>query len=197
MSQSFGTIIQRLRQTLYNLSTREFTNRAIVKYDSSVSDNYDSFDLAMLQWQSTQKNGQDPVSSDQAYILLLKKGDFGCCEAVGVVDHASMFATSVNTIENFLSEGKKKFVLSSTDFEYTNPVGLQTYYVYGKNDLRILQTLVDHTDGTFKELSEFLIKCENARGFINTGTIPQTTSQVTLSSSVVYSYGVCPCKYNC
>lgn len=196
MSQSFSTITQRLRQTLYNLETREFTNRVIVKYDSSVTTTYGTFDQAMLQWQSTQKNGQDPVSTAIPYILLQQRGDAGCCETVGVSAHASMYQTTNTTIDNFLSAGRKNFVLTSSDFAASVPVGLQVYYVFGDNNLRILQYL-GTSSGAFQQLDEYLIRCESARGYVNFGSFPTTAGQVTLTSSPVYDYGVCKCKYNC
>lgn len=194
MSQNFGVIIQRLRQTLYNLEKFEFINRATVKHDDTVTTTFGSFDVAMLQWKSKCKNGKEPIN--QPYILLIKKSEGFCCDSDGTSAYASVYHTTIEVVERFLSEGRKTFVLTVADFDTTVPVGLDVYSVFGKNSLRVLQ-LINTASGDFKQLSEYIIGCETARAHINDGTFPTTAGQVELTKSEVSDLGVCPCKYNC
>lgn len=186
MSSNLSVILSRLTETIYNLDTRVFTNRRVVKADSSVSTDLGSFTKALLQWESTDKEGKDVVSTGKFRILILNSSSDG--------DFSSLYETTSDTIDSYNSDCSN-FTLTTDDFSSETPVGVQRYYVVRKNRLEVLESEVSNS-GANITLNRYSIGKEDASLKTNAFTI-SSDSQATLDSTADVDAGVCKCDYSC
>lgn len=184
MAQSVAVILSRLTQSLYDIRAKYFINTAIVKYQSSVSDQYGYFSKALLSWYSQDKDGTN-IISNSGQILLYKH--------TRTADYSSCYELSDANLQRFLSDCSK-FKLQLSDFSVQTPNGIQIYYVFGNNNLRVLiHHQYDH--GVIESLSFRLIRSQS--GLVATNQGINLSTQFIIGQHGDSELGVCKNKFCC
>lgn len=172
-----GKLLNKLTQTVYDLNYKLFIETKIVKSNLNVETQYGSFTKALLNWYSNDQDGQDPITQT-GQILLYNK----TCSA----DYASAYDTYDTTIERYL-EDPKNFKLDIADFKNQVPIALQVYYLFNKNDLKILTTYQSSKRGIYLRI----VRCKTGTEYQNLST--SLEPQIVIKSN--YSQqAVCKCQ---
>lgn len=192
MSANLSVILSRLTQTVYDLNTRMFFNRRIVKISDEVKSALGNVLAVLIQWKSSDKDGKSFLASEPSHIIAI----------FGDPEHSSLFTPTEAAINRYLDDCSS-FVLGVDDFASLAAYGAQRYYVTSNNRLEVLETEVTiNADQTINvELNRYSISKDEARIRMNTFQLPASdvtaiTPETILSSSESDA-GVCRCSYSC
>lgn len=184
MSGSLSVILDRLTQTLYDLNKRMFINRRIVKVSDEVRERLGDFVVALLQWNSTDREGRNVVESRPLHILTVRNVDgdsFG-----------ALFYTFRSVIDRY-NDDCRNFVLNISDFNTVEVFGMQRYYVSRNNRLEIIEAKLFELN---VEVNRFSIGKNSAN--LRYNSFPFTRLPPTiLSEAYETDAGVCRCDYGC